>query len=161
MEGNRDWVVVYYIAIALAGERQCAEVEGMGVDLGSMAEADTEAAVAAVQGHYFVSDLDDIHSYWKEDSRSIVRDLQAKAFAPLRTIFAMPWRIEKPWFAFVRQVAGKPGRSSSEIFLAAEKLQIYLRKRYLFGRRTHGHGCSDGYCYPAGLHNLPCLAAYS
>lgn len=96
MESNRDWVAVCCTAIALAGERQCAEVEGMGVDLGSMAEVDTEAAVAAVQGHYFVSDLDDIHLHWKEDSRSTVRDPPEKAFAPLPTIFEKPWRIEKP-----------------------------------------------------------------
>lgn len=79
---------VYCIATVLAGERQCAEVEGMDVGLDSMAEADTEAEVAAVQDHYFVSDLDNIRSHWREDSRSTVDYLQ-KVFAPLRTMFEM------------------------------------------------------------------------
>ena len=62
MEGNPDLVVVYCTAMARAGERQCAEVGGTDVGLGSMVEGDTEAAVAAVQDHCFVYD---IHRYWK------------------------------------------------------------------------------------------------
>lgn len=95
MEDTHDWVVVYCIAIARAGERQCAEVEGKDVGLGSTVEADIEAGVAAVQDHYFVSGLDSIHSCWREDSRSIVGDPLEKAFAPLRTIFETPRNIEK------------------------------------------------------------------
>lgn len=151
-------MAVYCIAIALAGERQCAEVEDMDVDWGSMVEADTEAAVAAVQDHYFVSGLDNIHSYWREDSRSIVGDPLEKAFAPLRTIFETPRRIERSWFAIVQQAAERLGCSWSEIFLGAEKLQIYSRKPHLFDRRMHGHSCLDGCSYPAGPHNLPYLA---
>lgn len=46
----------------LAGEHQCAEVEGMDVGLDSTVEADTEAAVAAVRDHYSVSGLGNDHS---------------------------------------------------------------------------------------------------
>ncbi len=53
-------MVACYIAIGLAGERQCAEVEGMDVGLDSTVAVDTEVVAAAVQDHYFVSDLDDI-----------------------------------------------------------------------------------------------------
>lgn len=95
MEDNHDEVVVYCIATALAGEHQCAEVGGMAVDLDSTVEASTEVAVVAVQDHYFVSGLDNIHSHWREDSHSIVGDLLKKAFAPLRTIFETPQRIER------------------------------------------------------------------
>lgn len=130
----------------------------MDVDLGSMAEADTEAAVAAVQDHYFVPGLDNTHSYWKEDSRSIVGDPLEKAFAPLRTISETSRRNKRSRFAFVRRAAGALGRSSSETFPAAEKLQIYSRTPHLFDRRTHGRSCSDGCFYPAEPHNLPCLA---
>ena len=59
---------------------------------------------------------------------------------------------------FVRQAAGKVGCSSSGTFLVAEKLQRYLKMPHLFDRRTHGHNHSDGCFYPAGPHNLPCLA---
>lgn len=83
-------MVVYRIATALVDERQCAEVEGRDVGLGSMVEADTEAAVVAAQDHCFASDLDNIHSYWREDTRSIVGDPREKAFAPLQTISEKP-----------------------------------------------------------------------
>ena len=56
----------------------------MDVGLGSTVEADTEAAVAAVQDHYFVSGLENAHSCWEKDIRWTVGDLQ-KAFAPLST----------------------------------------------------------------------------
>ena len=84
MEDNHGWAYVYYTAVVLAGEHRCAEVEGMDVGLGSTVEADTEAAVAAVQDHYFVSGLGNAHSCWEKDIRSIVGDLQ-EAFAPLWT----------------------------------------------------------------------------
>ena len=151
-------MVVCCIAIAQAGERQCAEVEGTDVDWGSMVEADTEAVVAAVQDHYFVSGPDNIHSYWEEGSRSIVEAPLEKAFAPLLTIFETPWRIERSWSAIVQQAVGRLGCSSSEIFQEAETLQRYSRMPHLFDRRMHGHSCSDGCSYPAGPHNLPCLA---
>lgn len=62
-----------------------------------MAGADIEVAVAAVQDHYFVFGLDNIHSYWREDSRSIVGDPLGRAFAGLQTTtFETPWRIERP-----------------------------------------------------------------
>ena len=130
----------------------------MDVDSGSMVEADTEAAVAAGPDHYFVSGLDSIRSYWREGSRSIVGDPLWKAFAPLRTIFETPWRIEMSRFAFVQRVAGRLDYPSSGIFLAVEMLQIYWRMLHLFERRMHGRNCSDGYSYPAEPHNLPCLA---
>ena len=56
----------------------------MDVGLGSTVEADTEAAVAAVQDHYSVSGLGNDHSCWEKDIRLIVGDLQ-EAFAPLWT----------------------------------------------------------------------------
>lgn len=154
-------MVVCCIAIAPAGERQCAEAEGMDVDLGSTAEADTEAAVAAVQDRYFASDLDNTHSYWRKGSHSIVGDPPEKAFAPLQTIFETPRRIETSWFAFAQQAAGIFDCSSSETFLAAEKLQICSRTRHLFDRRMHDRNCLDGYSCPAGPHNLPCLETQS
>lgn len=142
----------------LAGERQCAEVEGMYVGLGSTVEADTEAAVAAVQDHCFVSGLGNAHSCWEKDIRSIVGDLQEQAFAPLWTNSETPQRIERSGSVFVRRAAGQFGCSSSGTFLVAEKLQKYLKMPHLFGRRTHGHNYLDGGSYPAGPHNLPCLA---
>lgn len=129
----------------------------MDVGLGLMAEADTEAAVAAVQDHYFVSGLDNTHSYWREGSRSIVGDPLEKAFVPLQTIFETPQRIERSWFAIAQRAAVVLGCSSSETFLAAEKLQIYSRMPHLFDRRMHDRNCLDGYSCPAGPHNLPCL----
>ena len=158
MEGNHGLVVVYCIAIAQAGERQCAEVGGMDVGLGSMVEGDTEAVVAAVQDHCFVFGLDDIHQYWKEDNHLAVGDPREKAFAPLRTIFETPRKIERLWLAIVQRAAGRLGCSSSEIFLAAEKLQIYSRMPHLFDRRMHGRNCLGRDSYPAGPHNLPCPA---
>lgn len=130
----------------------------MDVGLGSMAEADTEAAVAAVQDHYFVSGLDNTHSYLREDSHLIVGDPLEKAFAPLQTRFETLRRIERLKFAFVQREIGRLGCSSSETFLAAEKLQICSRMQHLFDRRMHGRNCSAEQSYPAGRHNLPCLA---
>ena len=129
----------------------------MDVDLGSMAEADTEVAVAAVQDLCFVSGLDDIRSYWREGSHSIVGDPQ-KVFAPLQTIFETPQRTERSWFGFVQRATGMFGCSSSETFQVVEKLQICSRMPRLSDRRMHDRSCSDGCSYPAGPHNLPCLA---
>ena len=130
----------------------------MDVDSGSMVGEDTEAAVAAVQDHCFVFVFHDIHPYWKEDDHLAGGDPLEKVFAPLRTIFGTPRRIERLWFAFSRKAAGRLGRSSSEIFLAVEKLQIYLRMPHLFDRRMHGRNCLGEDSYPAGPHNLPCPA---
>ena len=147
-------MAVYCIAIALAGERQFAEVEGMGVDLDSMVEEDTEAAAAVVQGRCFVSGLYTSRSYRKDGSRSLVGDLPERAFALLRTIFEQPRRMARSRLAYVQWAAGRLGCSSSETSLAAEKLQIYLRMPHLFGRRLHDHNHSDVYSYP-GSHSLP------
>lgn len=147
------------MALALAGEHQCAEVEDMDVGLGSMVEVNTEAAVAAVQDHYSVSGLDRIHSYSGEGSRSIAGDPLEKAFAPLRVVFETPWKTERSWSAFVQQATGKLGCSWSETFLAAEKHQKYSRMPHLSDKRMHGRSCLDGYSYPAGSHNLPYLAS--
>lgn len=130
----------------------------MDVGLGLMVEADTEAAVAAGQDHYFVSGLDNIHLCWRENSRSIVGYPPEKAFAPLQTISGTPRRIERSWFAIVQRAAGTLGYPSSETFLAVEMLQIYSRMLHLFDRRMHGRSYSDGHSYRAESHNLPCLA---
>ena len=154
-------MAVYCSATARAGERQCAEAEGMDVGLDSRVEVNTEAAVAAVQEHCFVFGLGNIRLYLTENSHSIVDDPRERAFAPLQTIFEPLRRMRRSWFASVQRAAGRCGCSSSETFLAAEKLQIYLRMPHLFDRRMHGRSCSDGYSYPAGFHNLPCLAVWS
>ena len=78
----------------------------MDVGLGSTVEADTEAAVAAVQDHCFVSGLGNTHSCWEKNIRSIVGDLQAEAVAPLWTELETPQRIERSWSVFVRRAAG-------------------------------------------------------
>ena len=130
----------------------------MDVGLDLMVEEDTEVAVAAVQGHYFVSGLDKSRSYRKEESRSVVDVLPERVFALLRTIFEQPWRMERSRLAFVQWATGRLGCSSSETSLAAEKLQIYSRMPHLFGKRLHGHNCSDVYSYPVGSHSLPCPA---
>ena len=74
----------------------------MDVDLDSMVEEDTEAAVAAVQGRCFVSGLYTSRSYRKEESRSIVDDLPERVFALLRTIFEQPRRMERSRLADVQ-----------------------------------------------------------
>ena len=140
MGDTHDSVAVCCIGIALAGERQCAGVEGTDVGWDLAVEADTEAAVAAAPDHYFVSDLDNIRLYWRKDSRSIVDDPQERVFAPLRTIFEPLRRMGRSWFAFDQRAAEKLGYSSSGTFLAAEKLQIYSRMPHLFGR-MHGRSC--------------------
>lgn len=99
-------MAVLCIATARAAERQCAEVEGTDVGLDSTVEADTEVAVAAAQDHYFAFGLDNNHSYWREDSRSIADDPRERTFSPLRTIFEPPRRIESPWLVYVQQAAG-------------------------------------------------------
>ena len=93
------------IAIA-AGERQCAGVEGMDVDLDSMVEEDIEAAVAAAQGHYFVSDLDNFRLYWREDSCSIVGAHLERVSALRRTRSETPQTKGRSWYAFVQWAAG-------------------------------------------------------
>ena len=59
----------------------------MDVGLDSTVEVSTEAAVAAVQDHCFVSGLDNIHLYWRENSRLVVDGPRERAFAPLQMIF--------------------------------------------------------------------------
>ena len=150
-------MAVYCIVIAQAGERQCAEVEGMDVDLDSTAEADIEAAVAAVQDRCFVSDSDNTHLCWRQDNRSIADGPREGAFAPLLTISELLRKMERSCSASVQQAAGTYCWSSSETFLAVEKPRIYSKRPHLFDRKTHDRNCSDGYSYPAGSHNLPCL----
>ena len=99
-------MAVYCIVIARAGERQCAEVEGMDVGLDSTVEADIEAAVAAVQDRCFVSDSDNTHLCWRQDSRSIVDVPQEGAFAPLLTIFGLLQKMERSCSASAQQVVG-------------------------------------------------------
>ena len=154
-------MVVYCIVIAPAGERQCAEVEGMDVGLDSKAEADIEAAVAAAQDRCFVSGSDNTHSCWRQDSRSIVHVPREGVFAPLLTIFELLRKMKRSCSASAQQAAGTRCWSSSETFPAVEKLRIYSKRPHPFDTKMHDRNCSDGYSYPAGSHNLPCLTKQS
>lgn len=151
-------MAVCCIVIAPAGERQCVEVEGMGVDVDSKAEADIEAAVAAAQDRCFVSGSDNTHWCWRQDSRSILDVPREAAFAALLTIFELLRKTERSCSESVQQAAGTHCWSLSETFLAVEKPRIYLKRPHPFDRKMHNRNCSDEYSYPAGSHTLPSLA---
>lgn len=153
-------MVVGCIAI-VAGERQCAGVEDMDVDLDSMVEEGIEAVVAAAQDHCSVFDLDNTRLYSREESHSIVGVPLEKVFAPRRTRSETSPTKGRSWYASVQWARGKLGCSSFEIALAAEKLRKCSRRPRLFGRKKHGRSCSDGYSYPAESHNLPYLVMKS